>query len=56
MTHPRWKVYPVIDYKIEVDFGVTYGEEFTFLNNLKPVSVMLAEGSEITVENKLTIK
>jgi len=56
VTHPRWKVYPVIDYKIEVDFGVTYGEEFTFLNNLKPVSVMLAEGSEITVENKLTIK
>ena len=56
VTHPRWKVYPIIDYKIEVDFGITYGEKFTFLNKLKPVSVMLAEGSEITVENKSTIK
>ena len=56
VTHPRWKAYPVIDYKIDVDFGITYGEQFSFMNNLQPVSVMLAEGSEITVENKSTIK
>lgn len=56
VTHPIWEKYNVIDYDISVDFGETYGENFKFLNNLKPTSVMLAEGSEITIENKKTIK
>jgi uncharacterized protein YqjF (DUF2071 family) len=56
VTHPKWEVYIVNDYEIEVDFGTVYGEEFEFLNSLSPNSVMLAEGSEITVENKTTIK
>jgi uncharacterized protein len=55
VTHPKWKQYKVSDYKIAVDFGLTYGADFNFLNDLKPTSVMLAEGSEITVENKTTI-
>ena len=52
VTHPRWQAYPVIDYQIDVDFGVVYGSEFAFLNTLQPKSVMLAEGSPITVEGK----
>lgn len=52
VRHPAWKVYPVEDYSLEVDFGKTYGPDFAFLNELKPVSVMLAEGSAISVENK----
>lgn len=56
VTHPKWDAYNVIDYKIDVDFGTVYGTEFNFLNNETPTSVMLAEGSEITVENKRTIK
>lgn len=56
VTHPKWEIYNVIDYDISVDFGESYGENFKFLNNLKPTSVMLAEGSEITIENKKTIK
>ncbi len=56
VTRPKWEKYNVIDYDISVDFGESYGENFKFLNNLKPTSVMLAEGSEITVENKKTIK
>lgn len=52
VTHPRWMHYPVKSYKIDVDFSLTYGQEFAFLNELKPHSVILAEGSEITVENK----
>lgn len=52
VTHPKWQAYPVHNYKIEVDFGLTYGEEFRFLNQLQSKSVMLAEGSLITVENK----
>jgi len=56
VTHPRWEVYKISDYDINVDFGAVYGNEFKFLNSLHPASVMLAEGSEITVENKKAIK
>lgn len=56
VTHPKWKHYEVKDYEIDVDFGIVYGAEFQFLNKIKPVTIMLAEGSEITVENKKTIK
>ncbi len=52
VRHPRWKAYSVADYKINVDFGLVYGKDFEFINGLLPTSVMLAEGSEISVENK----
>lgn len=55
VTHPKWETYTVIDYVIDVDFGIVYGKEFEFLNFEKPTSVMLAEGSKITVENKKVI-
>ena len=56
VTHPKWDVYEVSDYSIDVDYGTVYGEEFQFLNSMTPTSVMLAEGSEITVENKKTLR
>lgn len=49
VEHPRWQVYPVKDYTIDVNFGNVYGEPFALLNALKPQSVFLAEGSEIIV-------
>jgi uncharacterized protein YqjF (DUF2071 family) len=49
VEHPRWQVYPVKDYKINVDFGINYGSDFAFLNQTKPDSVILAEGSAIRV-------
>lgn len=55
VTHPKWKSYDVLDYRIDVDFGEVYGSDFEFLNTQKPSSVMLAEGSNITVENKRKI-
>ena len=55
VTHPSWQIYNVVNYKIDVDFNATYGKEFAFLQNVEPVSVMLAEGSQITVENKKRI-
>lgn len=51
VTHPRWEHYPVKNYQITTDFGMVYGEQFAFLNQLAPHSVMLAEGSKITVES-----
>ncbi|WP_242928572.1 YqjF family protein [Pontibacter vulgaris] len=55
VTHPRWASYDILDYTIDVDFGQVYGTKFSFLNNQTPASVMLAEGSEISVENKKRI-
>ena len=51
VEHPRWNVYPIDDYSIQVDFRQIYGKEFSFLTNEKPKSVFLAEGSEIIVRS-----
>ena len=56
VTHPKWRHYKVNSSEINVDYGVVYGNDFDFLNGMEPDSVMLAEGSEITVEGKKTIK
>ncbi|GAA3577890.1 DUF2071 domain-containing protein [Snuella lapsa] len=56
VIHPKWRVYKVKDFEIDVDFGAVYGKQFEMLNSMSPHSVMLAEGSEITVENKRTIR
>ena len=56
VTHPTWEVYPVKEYDIKIDFGAVYGRDFEVLNRIEPTSVMLAEGSIITVEkvNKIS--
>jgi len=56
VAHPRWQIYPIKDYEIDVDFKTVYGEDFAFLQDLKPVSVYLAEGSEILVKQGSKIK
>lgn len=50
VEHPRWNVYPMIDYAINADFGLIYGNDFSFLNQATPSSVFIAEGSEIEVK------
>lgn len=50
--HPKWDYYVVKSYQLEIDFNKIYGQDFRFLNNQKPNSVMLAEGSEIEVKTK----
>lgn len=49
VEHPKWKIHKLTDYSINADFGLLYGEEFAFLSNENPLSVFLAEGSEIIV-------
>lgn len=56
VTHPKWNAYNVKSYNIEVDFAKEYGEDFQFLNKTEPLSVMLAEGSPITVEGKKILR
>lgn len=50
VQHPRWEVYKTVDYTIDVDFQDIYGSAFAFLQGEKPVSVFLAEGSEVSVK------
>jgi uncharacterized protein YqjF (DUF2071 family) len=50
VQHPRWMCYPVRDYSINVDFAKVYGDRFAFMNGLQPASVLLAEGSEISIQ------
>lgn len=56
VEHPKWSVYPVNDFEIDVDFAGLYGKEFGFLKGENPVSVFLAEGSEISVFPKNTLR
>lgn len=52
VTHPRWEQLEVINHYVDIDFEKTYGNDFAFLENLKPTSVFLAKGSKIGVKNK----
>ena len=49
VVHPRWEVYPVIDYRVDLDPGLIYGEEWAGLTDREPTSIFLAEGSEVAV-------
>lgn len=55
VLHPRWNVYPVKKFDIQVDFEKVYGKDFSFLRRETPLSVFLAEGSEIEVRQGLKI-
>jgi len=49
VRHPRWLVYPVRNYRITADFAALYGPAFAALNDQPPASVLLAEGSAVSV-------
>lgn len=50
VEHPRWEVYETLNFSVDVDFAATYGSKFSFLQQQKPQSVFLAEGSGILVK------
>lgn len=50
VQHPKWTTYQVSSYSIDVDFKAVYGDQFSFLPQETPKSVMLAEGSKIAVK------
>jgi len=49
VEHPRWQVYPVNSFELNVRFEELYGKPFGVLNDAQPDSVMLAEGSKVTI-------
>ncbi len=50
VEHSKWKVYPIEECIIDIDFERIYGKDFGFLNQEKHKSIFLAEGSEIEVK------
>ena len=50
VDHQPWEIYPTTSFSIEVDFEMCYGSTFGFLTNQKPTSILLAEGSQISLQ------
>jgi uncharacterized protein YqjF (DUF2071 family) len=55
VEHPKWELFEAMNPRINVDFGFTYGTEFSFLTDAEPYSVVLAKGSEIAVYKGQTL-
>lgn len=55
VEHPVWETFKVVSYSIDCDFGALYGEEFSFLNNEKPKSVLMTKGSQINLRHKMEL-
>lgn len=49
VEHPKWELFEANNTEINIDFGFVYGEQFAFLSDMKPRSILLAKGSEISV-------
>ena len=56
MEHPRWQMYPVDSWFCDVDFGAVYGQAFAGLRETEPLSVFLAEGSDVRVMDRKVLK
>jgi uncharacterized protein YqjF (DUF2071 family) len=55
VAHHKWESYAVKNYIINCDFEGLYGSSFGYLSQIQPDSVMLAEGSEISIFKKRII-
>lgn len=50
--HPKWMTNKILNTNINCDFRSMYGDAFSGLDNQKPDSVILAEGSQVSVDWK----
>jgi uncharacterized protein YqjF (DUF2071 family) len=51
VRHPRWQIYPIQQATIVANFAELYGPNFAALNTQQPSSVLLAEGSAVSVHS-----
>jgi len=49
VAHHQWLTYHISWHEVKMDWKRVYGEKWGFLRNAKPASVILAEGSPVTV-------
>ena len=55
VQHPHWQTYKVNSYEIALDFELLYGSSFGFLTDQWVSSVLLAEGSPVSVLSGFTL-
>ena len=55
VAHPKWEIYSVTDYRIDLDWGAVYGAEWSFLQDATPYSTVFALGSHVEVFPKGTL-
>ena len=53
VRHPVWSTYDVRAYSLDWDWAGMYGPEWAHLSSVKPRSVFLAQGSDVSVSPKL---
>ena len=56
VSHADWHTYTVEEYSIKVDFAKQFGAEWSMLSSATPHSVILAEGSTVSVEGTSKIE
>jgi uncharacterized protein YqjF (DUF2071 family) len=56
VEHPRWQIYPVLRQAISVDLGALYGPVFSGLDAGRPASILLAEGSAVSVSSGTRVR
>ena len=52
INHPSWRIHAINKYHINCNFEQFYGANFASLNHATPHSIMLAEGSPVSVNWK----
>lgn len=55
VEHPKWKMFPLLQYRLQCNFAALYGENFSYLSHTEPHSVLLAQGSNILVRKGFQI-
>jgi uncharacterized protein YqjF (DUF2071 family) len=51
VTHAPWRNYSIANSSINVDFELLYGAKWAFLDTMKPDSIILCEGSPVSVSH-----
>lgn len=49
VVHPLWNTHPIQSFDVNLDWEQVYGSPWSLLNDAAPHSVILAEGSPVTV-------
>lgn len=52
VNHPSWEINDIQNYQVDCNFSEFYGDNFEVLNSTNPHSIMLAEGSDISIDWK----
>ena len=51
VSHPEWEVRQVLRSRVQLEHGAIFGGEWRFLDELKPVSLIFAVGSEVALHS-----